>query len=257
MNITHTFTIEKLQTEFEQIIQIYEEIQDQRIEIQKKLMQLKDIYNDLVKNNSKKIFLFCLDAFYFQYKVLNIELDNLNRFLSLINNRMYGDYYKLYNIMITKSAQYICSDCSATDVCIDINKIVSPYNDVEPFHEYPISDTQSIHKDIITIINQIFVFYTKKETEIMNYNLNKIGISIDSFINTLEYNNNLIQEQLQLYVNYTSFFHKTQIEYLSKLVNKIYAFHSEIDEDLISNNMNIDLDHDEIVDCVIFTINDL
>ena len=283
MNITHTFTIEKLQTEFSEIIHLYEEIQNQRIEIQGKLGQVKEIYNELIKNNNKKIFLFCLDAFYFQYKVLNIEMDNLNRFTTLINNRMYGDYYKLYTIMITKAAQYICTDCSGLDLTgsskqvnsagsskqvdsagsskqvdstnpISSTNIISPYNDLEPFHEYPIADTQLLHQDIIIVIEKIFEYYTKKEKEIHDYNMNKIGISIDSFINTLEYDNNLIQEQLQLYVNYISFFHKIHIEYLAKLVNKIVAFHSEIDEDMLSNNPNTDLDQN--CEYTVFTIKD-
>lgn len=267
MNITHTFTIEKLQTEFSEIIHLYEEIQNQRIKIQEKLGQVKEIYNELIKNNNKKIFLFCLDAFYFQYKVLNIEMDNLNRFTSLINNRMYGDYYKLYTIMITKASQYICTDCSDLDLAsssnqvdstnpICLTKIIRPYNDLEPFHEYPIVDTQSLHQDIIIIIEKIFEYYTKKENEIHDYNMNKIGISIDSFINTLEYDNNLIQEQIQLYVNYISFFHKMQIEYLAKLVNKIVAFHSEIDEDMLSNNPNTDLDQNDYGEYTIFSIKD-
>jgi hypothetical protein len=262
MNITHTFTIEKLQTEFSEIINLYEEIQNQRIEIQEKLGQVKEIYNELIKNNNKKIFLFCLDAFYFQYKVLNIEMDNLNRFTVLINNRMYGDYYKLYTIMITKAAQYIYTDCSGLDIPVDSTKhiysikVISPYNDLEPFHEYPIAETQLLHQDIIIIIEKIFEYYTKKNQEIHDYNMNKIGISIDSFINTLEYDNNLIQEQLQLYVNYISFFHKMQIEYLDKLVNKIVAFHSEIDENLLSNNPNTDLDQNENSKYTIFSIND-
>ena len=276
MNITHTFTIEKLQTEFSEIIHLYKDIQNQRIEIQEKLGQVKEIYNELIKNNNKKIFLFCLDAFYFQYKVLNIEMDNLNRFTALINNRMYGDYYKLYTIMITKTAHYICTDCSGLDSAgsskpvdsagsskpvdstnpICLTKIISPYNDLEPFHEYPIADTQSLHQDIIIIIEKIFEYYTKKNQEIHDYNMNKIGISIDSFINTLEYDNNLIQEQLQLYVNYTSFFHKTQIEYLSKLANKIVVFHSEIDEDMLSNNPTTYLDQNKNSEYTIFSIED-
>jgi len=286
MDISHDFTIEKIQTEFVQIIEMYDEIQNTRIEIRQKLVQLKDIYTCLIKNNNKQKFLFCLDAFYFQYKVLNIEIDNLSRLLSLINNRMYGDYYKLYNIMLTNAASYICVDSShcsdaanilvSTDPQVstddplirvdepqvstaDPSKIYPIYKDLEPFREYSIIDTQSLHSDIVKIVNQIFAFYTKKSDEIRDYNINKIGISIDSFINTLEYDNNLINEQLQLYINYITFFHKTQTEYLFKLLNKILLFQCEINETLLSNTDATDgddLDNVPAKKCVLFTIDD-
>ena len=232
MDITHEFTNEKILLEYTQINEIYNQIIAIRDEIQPKLVKIKDVYNILIKNNNKKIFLFCLDTFYFQFKVLNIEIDNINRFISLINNRMYADYYKLYNMMITAYKQYV--------IQIEPAKIYSEYKELEPFHEYPIDDIHSLHSDILKVINQIFDFYTQKMMEICEYNKNKIGISIDSFINTLEYDNNLVNEQIQLHINYLLFFHKTQHEYLYKLLNKITILNNEIDEYILSNNTSLE-----------------
>lgn len=234
MSISHIFIIENLQTEFKQINELYDEIQLMRIKIQEQLLEVKIIYNDLIKHNNKKIFMFCLDTFYFQYKVLNIEMDNINRFISLINNRMYGDYYKLYTIMSTQSSQYIVDNSANSEIVY--NAIVyNPYRELEPFHEYLITDIQSIHQDIIQIINIIYAFYSKKDADIQKYSIHQIGLSIDSFIHTLKYENKLVDEQIQIYINYISFFHKMQLEYLSKLLNKIQLFYSELEEDMLSN----------------------
>jgi hypothetical protein len=243
MSIPHNFIIENLQTEFKQINELYDEIQLMRTKIQERLIEVKKIYNDLIKHNNKKIFMFCLDTFYFQYKVLNIEIDNINRFISLINNRMYGDYYKLHTIMTTQSSQYIVDNSGNSEIVYK-TIVYNPYRELEPFHEYLITDIQSIHQDIIQIINIIYAFYSKKDADIQNYSIHQIGLSIDSFIHTLKYENKLVDEQIQLYINYVSFFHKMQLEYLSKLLNKIQQFYSELEEDMLSNTSlpNTDLD---------------
>ena len=246
---THQFTIEKLQLEFQELNQIYTEIHQIRTQTQEKLKFLNTVYLDLIKINNKKNALFCLDTFYFQYKVLLIEIDNLSRYISLINNRMYGDYYKLYHIIISQlnpeHTQCIDNDSS---------KKYTGYRDLEPFHEYPILDTQNIHKDIIQNINHIHSVYSSKSDKIQEYNTNKIGLSIDSFINTLEYENNLIDEQIQLYINYVSFFHKTHIEYLYKLLTKIKDFQNEVNENTLSNNDSCQ--DSQTQEFTIFTIQD-
>ena len=134
--------------------------------------------------------------------------------------------------MLSQSEQYLITDISG----ITISTSYAIYRDLEPFHEYDIATIQLIHNDIISIINQIFAFYSKKNDEKCNYDTNKIGLSIDSFISTLEYENHLIQEQINLYVNYVAFYHKLQINYLSKLLSKIDVFQHEINEQLLSNN---------------------
>ena len=79
------------------------------------------------KSNTKQIFLF-VDSFYFQYKLFAMEYENLNKFNSLIKNRTYCDYYKLYKL-ITK---YINENKEELD--IDLNQSLVPvYKDLEPF----------------------------------------------------------------------------------------------------------------------------
>ena len=55
----------------------------------------------MTKKNTKKMYLFCLDTFFFQFKTYSIEMENLDKHRTLLNNRMYCDYYKLYNIITT------------------------------------------------------------------------------------------------------------------------------------------------------------
>ena len=105
MSYLHFFNVDSLKHNFAKLIEIDKLIYEKKDIITENLNKLKTTYNNLIKHNSKKIFLFCLDSFYFQYKILNMELENLNRFIILINNRMYGDYYKLYNIIMMQTKE--------------------------------------------------------------------------------------------------------------------------------------------------------
>lgn len=229
----HSFNIDSLKTEFNTVVSLHSDINEKKECILEKLSTLKSVYNDLIKNNNKKIFLFCLDSFYFQYKLLDIEMKNISSFINLINNRMYGDFYKLYNIMLFQIKEKFPDIINV----FNTGKKHVIYKDLEPFYDHPIENIIDIHNDILNIIDELYKYYVLKEEKIKNYNDNtKIGNSIINFINTLEYENSLIREQLTLYFNYVNFFNNTQKENLLKLVNKMELFNKEIDEDSFTNS---------------------
>ena len=60
-----------------------------------KVETLKIIYNELIANNLNETDT-GLDSFHFQTKLINLELDNYQKTFKIIDNRVYGDYYKLF-----------------------------------------------------------------------------------------------------------------------------------------------------------------
>lgn len=237
MSIIETFNIEFYKNEFQNIIKMNNDILDEKKTIHNKLSVLKQTYNNLIKNNYKKIYIFCLDSFYFQYKILSFEMENTGNFINLINNRMYGDYYKLYNIILL-----YCKEKNI-ELNIEINKDKYPvYNDLEPFFEYTINEIHNIFSDILKIIGELYNNYFNVENKIGEYkNNNNNGISIANLINTMECENSILREQILLYLNYISFFNNIQKDYLIKLFLKIKQFHKEIDEYLLSNDIECSL----------------
>ena len=237
MSFLHTFNIDALKQNFDRLIEIDELIFEKKNNITNNLNKLKTTYNSLVKYNSKKIFLFCLDSFYFQYKILNMEMENLTKFIILINNRMYGDYYKLYNIIMMQNKEKNIQIPISPDI-----KKMPIYKDLEPFHEYKIDDIKEIHKIILQIIDDLHLFYEQSEKKIHDYADNtNVGISITNFLTTLEYENTMLREQMGLYINYIHFFHSSQENYLAKLYTKMDMFYREIEEDILNNNQTTEL----------------
>jgi len=235
MSSLYLFDIEKLKSEFQGILQTYHEIIKKRKTLAIKLAELKTTYQELVKHNTKKIFLFCLDSFYFQYKTLILEMDHLSRSVASINNRMYGDYYKLYHIILVQLSE---SNHDLRTIETDHNKY-TPYKDLEPFHEYKMSDIISIHADILKLMNYLYTHFIKKSQTIVDYNNTaRGGISITSFLHTLEYENTLVREQIGLYTSYIGFFHASQKKYLSKLFSKVQEFYTEIEDDILANHQH-------------------
>ena len=236
MSILEQFNIEFYKNEFQNIIKMNNDILDEKKMIHNKLLVLKQTYNNLIKNNYKKIYIFCLDSFYFQYKILSFEMENTGNFINLINNRMYGDYYKLYNIILL-----FCKEKNI-ELNIEINKDKFPvYNDLEPFFEYTINEIHNLFFDILKIIGELYNNYFNVENKIGEYKMNNNGISISNLINTMECENSMLREQILLYLNYISFFNNIQKDYLIKLFLKINQFHKEIDEYLLSNDIECSL----------------
>jgi hypothetical protein len=228
---THAFEINKLKTSFKNITHTIDEINKIKLHSHKKLNCLRDAYFKLIENNSKKVFLFCLDSFYFQYKSFQLEYDNLEKTLSFINNRMYCDYYKLYNMMIENCKKHNFDNSDNYELRQYIQ-----YKDLEPFLEYRIEDIKDIHSNILHIISILYEHYSTRHDSMTHYNdTHKIGFSISNFINTLQYENSILMEQTVLYTNYIAFFHISQGKYLKRMYSKIENFYNEVESNIKSN----------------------
>ena len=214
--------------------------------MRQKLTELKNLHNQLIKTNCKHIFLFCLDSFFYQYKLFSLELENIEKMSSLFNNRMYCDYYKLHNIIIKYIKEY---KKEATDDFVEDTidfKNFPVYKDLEPFQQYDIEDIRAVHNNILQCVNYLHKCYLNKSDSITNYNQHhRVGFSISNFINTLNHENRILQEQIVLYVNYISFFHISQKRQLSRLYTRLDDFSREVDTNI---NVNHAFSIEDIID---------
>ena len=238
MSHKHAFKIEKLRIDFDNIMILKREIAKVKTLVSSKITQLKTVYNDMIKTNNKKIFLFCLDSFYFQYKTFAMEMEHIDRYRALMNNRMYCDFYKLHSI-ITAYIRDNCADLKIDDLEI---KTYPVYKDLEPFQEYKLDDIKDIHMHILHLINRLYEKCSSKDDTIENYNeTHSVGFSISNFLNTLHYENKILRDQVSLYVNYVSFFHISQRRQLNRLCTRIQEFYKDVDENInINRTFSID-----------------
>ena len=218
--------IAKLENEFLNIKKLIDKIVETKNSIKQKLSQLKDIHGDIIKdNNSKKIFLICLESFHFQYKVMLFDIDNLQRKYLLLTNRTYCDYFNLYKLLYEILEEYKIKIPTETQHPV--------YKDLEPFHEYSLEDIDLVYVNVIQLIMCLISKLRIDENTVNKYKYKSLsGIRIANFINTLEYDNNILRDQIALYINYCDFFETTQLKYFSKMFIKVKMLHDEIDEDI-------------------------
>lgn len=232
MNTDYPYKIEKLQTNFDSILLLNNKIEHEKQLMANKLTKLKEMHTTMSKSNSKQIFLFCLDSFYFQYKTFAIELDNLNKFNMMMKNRIYCDYYKLYKLIM----RYISENREELQ-SVGITQTVLPvYKDLEPYFDYGIENVKMVHNMMLTNIKDMYNVVIEKETTISQYtSKTHAGYSISNFVNTLNHENNVLKAQIDLYLNYISFFHISQKKQIKRLYQNYNDFNKEIE-----NNLNSD-----------------
>ena len=232
--------IDKLKQNFKNIMKLSTDISKIKLKVNNKLETMKELYNNIVKFNNKKIFLFCLDSFHFQYKNFIVEAENIDKVRLLTNNRMYCDYYKLYNIMM----KFVKEEKKDLELQ-DLDNTYPIYKDLEPFLEYKSNDIKSIHNNILDIIHLLYNEIETSHNNITHYNdNNKMGFTLSNFLNTLEYENKLLQEQIELYINYICFFQISQKKQLKSIYSKLLDF-----DKAITDNVNINKSYsiDDIV----------
>lgn len=226
-------TIEKLTNNFTAIVDTIKRCQKRKLSIEKKLDELKKLYKDTTKNNNKKIFLFCLDSCHYQYKSFKMDLEHIEEKRKFILNRIYGDYYKLCQIII----KYIQED-EKIETENELQKQSIPvYKDLDTLTEYKLTDISVLHEIILLNIKKLQGKHTQQQDQLDHYYENhKIGFSISNFLNTLNHENRNLEDQINLYINYMSFFHVSQKTQTKVLLDKLEYCEKDIYDNLSVNH---------------------
>jgi hypothetical protein len=225
--------INNLKIDFTKVIDLKNENVKMFETLEGKIVQLKIIYSEFIKSNKQNLFIFGLDSFHFQGKLIDIEYDDMKRLYSAITNRIYCEYFKLYKIVVEYIMENITDDKKILDL-INVNKNSYPtYKDLEPFKQYDFEIIQSVHETIITLLVSIHNYFLNKEHDLKQHQQkNATGLNIDNFIHTFNYNNVVLREKLTLFVTYIEFFHKLHTKYFTRFTTKMQLFTSQILHDI-------------------------
>ncbi len=217
-----------LKKEFTLIIILKNEITETFDNIKLRVIKVKDVYEGFIKNN--KNFIFGLDSFKFQGKLLDIEYDDTMRLFKLVSNKIYCDYYKLFKMV----SDYVDVNIKEKKIrCLIKLNEYSVYKDLEPYKEYDFSELHSIHESTITILLGIFdlVLNEMEEVRVIK-NKRDMGFNIDNYINSYQYNIDIILQKIRLFVDYMGFFHINHLKYLKRILNKLQSFSEQINKEV-------------------------
>jgi hypothetical protein len=206
---------------------------------------LKLFYSEFIKNNKSELFVFGLDSLHFQSKLIDIEYDDMKRIFLAINNRMYCEYFKLYKIIVS----YISENTFDKKIMelIKVNNF-PVYKDLEPFKEYDFEKVLEIHENIVLMLNAIIGYLEGKKHELSFHIIKQnIGLNIDNFISSFNFDITVIREKINMFITYIEFFHKLHTKQLQRFSNKIQLMCSHVNKDIrfddtidIKNKKNYD-----------------
>jgi hypothetical protein len=222
--------IVKLKSEFNNVITIRSSVKNIFDILQVRIDKLKLFYSEFIKNNKTEMFVFGLDSFHFQSKLIDIEYDDMKRMFLAINNRMYCEYFKLNKIII----DYILNNVNDKKITDIVNIGNFPiYKDLEPFKEYKFEYVLEIHENTLNLLSILISLLNNKENELSIHITKKnIGLNIDNFITTFTYNIFVMREKILMFITYIEFFHTLHTKYLKRFSNKIQLMYSHINNDI-------------------------
>ena len=220
----------QLKENFNKIMDIRSNIQEIFDILRIKISKLQKIHGDLMQICKTQLFVFGMDSFHFQNKIIDIEYEDMMRYFLAINNRMYCEYYKLYRIVV----EYIQKNTKDTRM-IELSKLnkFPLYKDLEPFKEYKMAVLTELHESLLTLISSMISYVHQKQHElVMHEGKKNIGLDIDNFIYTFNHHILIMNEKIALFVKYVEFFHILHTKYLQRFSNKIQLMYNHINNDI-------------------------
>jgi hypothetical protein len=91
--------LSNLKSEFNNISLIRSKIINVFETLKNKSDKLKNLYSEYIRQSGSQLFVFGLDSFHFQSKLIDLEYDDMKRIFLFVNNRMYCEYFKLYKLI--------------------------------------------------------------------------------------------------------------------------------------------------------------
>ena len=224
--------INDLKIDFTKVVDLKNENVKMFDTLDTKIRSLKSIYSEFIKNNNHHLFIFGLDSFHFQGKLIDIEYGDMKRLYYAITNRIYCEYFKLYKIVVDYITDVVYDDKKMLDL-VKVENNYPVYKDLEPFKHYDFEIIQSVHETIIGLLLAIYNYLLHKDHNLKQHQeKNATGLNIDNFIQTFNFNNLVLREKLTLFVAYVEFFHKLHTKYFKRFTTKMQLFISQINHDI-------------------------
>ena len=198
--------------------------------LENKITRLKTLYTALLHNNNHLNNDTSLDTLYFQTKLITVELDNTNYIFKLIDNRIYGDYYKLYKNMI----KYI----NKSEFDKKIKQLTSTdkypeYNDLKLDIIYEFNITIDVHDNILKILEVLLDELSIKKNNYENEKYkSKSGINIDTLLHKINHTILVFEQDISLFNKYLLVYNESHKKYLNRFMIKTKLFYGQVNSDI-------------------------
>lgn len=204
---------------FETIIKIRSKIKKRIEDIEKIKNSIKQNYIECIEKESKNYF--GLDSVHFQNKLIELEYGNMLKLYSYIDNRIYGDYYKLFFMMNDYLQDKVLPEQYITIKEFKRKRAYPVYKDLDTFKSYDFDIINNIHQDVIHIIKKVYEIYGENESKI-NARQESLyyGINLDNYIINQKHLNDALLMTNNLHRRYICVYHKLHNDILQNFFQK-------------------------------------
>lgn len=238
----------------ETILVNFDNLKETRLKIKQSFNEI-DIIKNAIKQNyiqyieQENTNFFGLDSFHFQNKAIELEYENMLHLYHFIDNRIYGDYYKLF-LMISESLRDQLSESQLYKLKeLQHLENYPMYKDLEPFKIYEFDLINQIHQDIILVLTNVKEMVVENEVAIHEHQKHlKLGMNIDNYVINQQYKNHHLKLSNDLHENYLQVFHTYHDTWLKKYYEKLDLFFKQIShhrEETIEQNWDYNEENDK------------
>jgi len=202
-----------------------------------KVEVLQKIYLDLVKSHAHKSYVFGIDSFHFQNQLIETEYLNLNKTFQSIDNRVYCEYYNLYQ-MIQK---YVRKDVKDEKLIksVSFNHKFVAYKHLDKDSSYDIKKIKEIHLAIAACIVELESLHTAREAELRNdRHQSELGLNIDNLVYTEMFINHMMKAKIDMFYRYLQVFNDHHVKYFTRLLLKTKLHMGIVNEDIMIKQFN-------------------
>ncbi len=205
--------------------------------LKSKVEVLQKIYLDLVKSHAHKSYVFGIDSFHFQNQLIETEYLNLNNAFKSIDNRVYCEYYNLYQMIQNYARKEIKDDKLIKSV--SFNHKFAAYKHLDKDSSYDIKTIKEIHLAIAACIVELESLHTAREAELRNdRHQSELGLNIDNLVYTEMFINHMMKAKIDMFYRYLEVFNEHHVKYFTRLLLKTKLHMGIVNEDIMIKQFN-------------------
>ena len=223
--------IDDIQVKFKDLVSFRSRIQSLFDHLEERQETLQTIHDELIKLNTSKLFVFSLDSLQFQQNIIHIESNNMRQIYEILSNRLYGDYYKLYQLI--KSNIDNNKNINKTLFKLPVDHTYPKYKDLDIYCEYDFSHVEQLFRDIEQLVASYRLYNQSLYTQLDSYReKQKEGLNINNFVFAFENCANDVKNTTDLFVKTFDHFTTIHKNYLNKFLIRMNSFNTEVSKDI-------------------------
>jgi len=222
--------MKEMSQQFDNVLNLRKQIENIFEVIDSRLVVINDLYKSMIKEyGHNNDFTLAMDSFHFQGSLIEAELKHMKETYYKIGNRLYGEYYKLYHMVI----KYIRDDIKNSRLVTNYSKTFPSYKTINNRTIYSINNTKTLHALISEVIVELESIIISKETELVNdRRQTDMGLNIDSLMHMHSYANQLMRAKIDMFREHLEAFINHHTKYYTRLLTRAQLHIGILNDDI-------------------------